>query len=87
MNEPQLNMEGVASDTRSSPLDTNLFGMSPLGAKEYIFNFISTLKLTEKQIQGLDEEIVKWQSRMDLAGSKGKKELASEAEKEKNRQR
>ena len=59
-------------------------GMSPADAKNYIFNFISTLKLTEKQIQNLDEEIVKWQSRIDLAASKGQAELALEAEKEKN---
>jgi len=65
--------------------DANLSGMNPADAKEYIFNFITTLKLTEKQIQTLDEEITKWQSRIDLAASKGGTELALEAEKEKNR--
>ncbi|MCL2265517.1 MAG: chromosome partitioning protein [Treponema sp.] len=64
--------------------DANLTGMSPEDAKEYIFNFISTLKITEKQIQSLDDEINKWQSRMDIAASKGQAELAQEAEKEKN---
>ena len=82
MVEPQLSPEGVISESHG---DTNLFGMSPAGAKEYIINFISTLKLTEKQIQSLDEEIAKWQSRIDLAVSKGSQELAAEAEKEKNR--
>ena len=65
--------------------DINLSGMSPAEAKDYIFNFISTLKLTEKQVQSLDDEIIKWQSRIDLAGSKGQTELAQDAEKEKNR--
>ena len=64
--------------------DVNLSGMSPAGAKDYILSFITTLKLTEKNIQNLDEEIGKWQSRIDLAGSKGQAELALDAEKEKN---
>ena len=65
--------------------DANLKGMSPAEAKEYIFNFISTLKLTEKQIQNLDDEIIKWRSRIDLANSQNQPELAQEAEKEKKR--
>jgi len=65
--------------------DTNLSGMNPADAKEYIFNFLSTLKLTEKNIQALNQETAKWQSRIDLALSKGQAELALEAEKEKNR--
>jgi len=73
------------SEMRNSSLDTNLFGMSPPEAKEYILNFISTLKLTEKQILSLDDEIIKWQSRIDLAASKGQPDLAMDAEKEKNR--
>jgi len=64
--------------------DANLSGMSSADAKEYILNFISVLKLAEKQIQSLDSEIAKWQSRMELAGSKGQAELALDAEKEKN---
>jgi len=64
--------------------DLNLLGMNPADAKNYIFGFVSTLKLTEKQIQNLDEEIAKWQSRVDLAVSKGNSELALNAEKEKN---
>jgi len=64
--------------------DTNLSGMSPGDANNYILNFISTLKLTEKQIQNLGEEINKWQSRIDLAVSKGNTSLALEAEKERD---
>ena len=61
--------------------DANIAGMSPGEAKNYIFNFISALKLTEKQMQGLDEEIVKWQSRLELASSKDQPDLAQEAQK------
>jgi len=80
MDENQLNLKD-----ESSLADANLAGMSPADAKEYIFNFISTLKLTEKQILNLDDEINKWQSRIDLANSKGEENLALEAEKEKSR--
>jgi len=65
--------------------DANLTGLHPTDAKEYILSFISTLKLTEKQIQSLDDEIAKWQSRIELAASKGQSGLALEAEKERNR--
>ena len=65
--------------------DVNLSGMTPDDAKEYIVNFISTLKLTEKQIQDTADEIAKWQQRTELAASRGQTELAQEAEKEVNR--
>ena len=62
--------------------DANLSGMSPADAKQYILDFISTLKLTERQIQKLDDEIVKWRGRIDLAKSRMQPDLAQEAEKE-----
>jgi len=65
--------------------DTNLSGMSAAEAKDYILNFLSTLKLIEKDIQNLDDEIVKWQSRIDLAGAKRQTELSLSAEKEKDK--
>ncbi|MDR0465521.1 MAG: chromosome partitioning protein [Treponema sp.] len=90
MDEPQENpqpedISNLKIENEGSPLGANLSGMSSAEVKEYIINFFSTLKLTEKQIQCLDEEIAKWQSRMDLAGSKGLAELVLEAENEKNR--
>jgi len=72
----------VSEKTENS---VDISGMSPADAKEYIFNFLSTLKLTEKQILNLDDEINKWQSRIDLANSKNESQLALDAEKEKNR--
>jgi len=80
MDESQLNPKDEIL-----PHDANLTGMSPSEAKEYIFNFISTLKLTEKQILNLDDDISKWQSRAALANSRNEESLALEAEKEKNR--
>jgi len=64
--------------------DSNISGMNSADAKEYILRFFSALKITEKQIQSLEDDIAKWQSRIDLAFSKGQTELAMEAEKEKN---
>jgi phage shock protein A len=62
------------------PLSIN--GMDLSSAKEYIYGFISTLKLTEKQIQNLDIELDKWNSRIELAKSKMHPDLVLEAEKE-----
>jgi hypothetical protein len=58
----------------------DLRGMSPGEAKEYIFRHISTLKLTEKALRELEEEIGKWRGRADLARGKGLPDLAREAE-------
>ena len=63
-------------------METNLGGMDPASAKEYIYGFISTLKLTEKKIQEIDAELLKWNSRAELARAKGHPDLALEAEKE-----
>ena len=61
--------------------------MSAREAKEYILGFITTLKLTEKEIRVLEEESVKWKNRVDLARSRAAvdpklNELIIEAEKE-----
>jgi len=61
---------------------TNLAGMSAAAAKEYIFGFAATLKMTEKEIRSLEEDAAKWQGRADLAHSRGIAGLAAEAEKE-----
>ena len=63
-------------------MDTDLTGMSAADAKEYILNFISTLKLTEKEIRALENEADKWKSRVDLARSKGMGDILAEAERE-----
>ncbi|MDR2747288.1 MAG: chromosome partitioning protein [Treponema sp.] len=54
--------------------------MDAAGAREYILGFITTLKLTEQKIRELDEDLAKWKTRIDLARSRGKEDLAAEAE-------
>jgi phage shock protein A len=58
----------------------DLSGMDAAGAREYILNFIAALKLTEKKVRELDEELARWNSRIDLARSQGRDDLAAEAE-------
>jgi len=65
--------------------DSNLAGMNAAAAKEYILGFITTLKLTEKEIRSLEEEAAKWKGRVDLARSRGKDALLAEAGKEEER--
>lgn len=69
----------------------NLLGMNAQEAKEYIFHYITTLKLTEKQHQALEGKLAQWEKRVDLARSRGFEDLArgaeEEAERVKERQR
>jgi phage shock protein A len=60
----------------------DLSGMEAAAAKDYILQFVSTLKLTEKEIAVLVEELGKWRGRVDLARGKSAEDLAAEAEKE-----
>jgi len=62
-----------------------LAGMSAAAAKEYIFSFVATLKLTEKELHALEDEAAKWKGRADLARSRGMADLLAEAEKEAER--
>lgn len=55
--------------------------MNAAEAKEYIFHFISALKLTEKKQEELARELEKWNSRRELARSREVADLALEAEK------
>jgi phage shock protein A len=61
-----------------SPED--LRGMGAADAKEYIFHYITTLKLTEKKREELAGEHEKWLSRVDLARSRGAEDLALSAQ-------
>ena len=60
--------------------------MSPFAAKEFIFGFIATLKLTEKEILYVEEEAAKWKTRANLARSRGANDLLNEAEREVERE-
>jgi len=66
-------------------MEHDLMGMSAANAQEYILGFVATLKLTEKEISTLEGESAKWNSRVDLARSKGMLDILAEAEREADR--
>ena len=78
-NVGSMNLDSTNQDS------TNLAGMSAAAAKEYILGFITTLKLTEKEIRSLEDEAAKWKGRVDLARLHNRNELLLEAEKESER--
>ena len=61
-------------------LDTDLEGLGPKEASEYVLAFITTLKQTEKAIASSDEEVALWTRRVALARSKGDGTLTAQAE-------
>ena len=63
-------------------MEHDLTGMNVTEAKEYIHNYITTLKLTQKEISALEDEAVKWKNRIELARSRGMEDILAEAEKE-----
>ena len=66
--------------TNQKPDD--LTGLNVAAAKEYILSHITTLKLTNKEIQSLENEAAKWKNRVELARTRGIEGLLLEAEKE-----
>jgi hypothetical protein len=65
----------------------DLRGMSAGAAKEYIFHYITALKLTEKKHEEVLAELDKWEKRRELALNRGAPDLAAEAEEEAGRVR
>ena len=63
----------------------NLNGLSTEAAKEYILGYISTLKVTEKELERLREEEAKWEGRVKLALNNGRLDLLQGAEEEKEK--
>ena len=63
-------------------MENDLKGLDVASAKEYILGHISSLKLTEKQLERLNEEEAKWERRAILAREQGNMDLLSEAIKE-----
>ncbi|MDR1239146.1 MAG: chromosome partitioning protein [Treponema sp.] len=63
----------------------DLSGMDTAAAREYIFNFLTTLKLTEQKIRELDGELATWHSRINVARTQGTGDLAAAAEQEAGR--
>jgi uncharacterized coiled-coil protein SlyX len=65
--------------------DEDLRGMDPGTAKEYVFHFITALKLAEKKLAEQEAACAKWQNRAALARDKAAPDLAAEADAEAER--
>jgi phage shock protein A len=61
-------------------LDTDIEGMSPAQASEYVLAFITTLKQTEKAVADAREDSNLWTRRVTLARSRGDEALAAQAQ-------
>jgi hypothetical protein len=61
-------------------LDTDLEGMNPQQATEYVLAFITTLKQTEKAVFAAEEEANLWTRRVALAAAKGDTGLTAQAQ-------
>ena len=61
-------------------LDTDIEGLDPAQASEYVLAFITTLKQTEKALAAANEDAVTWTRRVTLARSRGDEGLASQAQ-------
>ena len=60
--------------------DTDIEGLGPEEASEYVLAFITTLKQTEKEIARASEEAALWERRVALARERSEMELAAQAE-------
>jgi len=61
-------------------LDTDIEGLDPAQASEYVLAFITTLKQTEKALADATEETNLWTRRVTLAQGKGEEGLAAQAQ-------
>jgi phage shock protein A len=56
--------------------DTDIEGLEPKAAAEYVLAFVTTLKKTEMDLVSATEDVTKWTGRVALAVEKGEGELA-----------
>ena len=56
--------------------DTDIEGLEPKDAAEYVLAFVATLKKTETDLGRAAEEVATWTRRVALATGKGEAELA-----------
>ena len=61
-------------------IDTDIQGLGPQEAADYVLAFITTLKQTEKAVGAAEEEVSLWTRRVALARSRGEESLAAQAE-------
>jgi phage shock protein A len=69
------------------PVSVSLGGLDAAAAREYVLGYVSTLKLTEKEIERVTGEEALWERRMKTAQSYGRDDLYAEAQKEYERQK
>jgi phage shock protein A len=69
-------------ETHISQDPENIRSMGVQEAKDFMVQYITSLKITEKHYAELGENLAKWTSRIALARSRGALDLAKEAEKE-----
>ena len=60
--------------------DTDIEGLNPAQASEYVLAFITTLKQTEKALAAAQEDTNTWTRRVTLARSRGDEGLAGQAQ-------
>ena len=60
--------------------DTDLEGLNPTQAREYVISFLTTLKMTEKAVAAAEEEANAWTRRVTLARTAGDEALAAQAQ-------
>jgi len=56
--------------------DTDIEGLDPQNAAEYVLAFVTTLKKTEMDLASATADVTKWTRRVALAVEKGEEELA-----------
>ena len=61
-------------------LDTDIEGLDPAQASQYVLAFITTLKQTEKAFAAAQEDANIWTRRVTLARSRGDEGLAAQAQ-------
>ncbi len=60
--------------------DTDIEGMNPQDAAEYVLAFLTTLKTTQKDLEKARQDTELWKRRVALAQAKGEAGLASQAQ-------
>jgi chaperonin cofactor prefoldin len=61
-------------------LDTDIEGLGPKEAAEYVLAFIATLKQTSRELERIGEDVSLWRRRGALAREKGQPDLAAQAD-------
>ncbi len=61
-------------------VDTDIEGLGPKDAYQYVLAFITTLKQTEKALANADQDVATWTRRVELATAKGDATLTAAAQ-------